>query len=266
MPSGCCNYCPPTPAICPLTGLPIMSRVRRRAQRQCGVDGHCPSDSVCCPDQCHHHAKICKKRVRDTNAVAPRSSKVTVTILMTSASADSQWFLSAHLTPLEYSLRDFLSVEIVPFGLVENGECQHGRGDCLGNRLISCSVRHLASRDGGLAFSTCLMKHRNHLASRDQSSILSAALSCAHGSRRSTKAFYKCSVGPEGYQLFAEAGKRQSQLVPSLSYVPTVMIDGEVVVSSYQDIMRFSVVLCDKLSHVPGARSYCQSYINALAG
>ncbi|XP_037784553.1 GILT-like protein 1 [Penaeus monodon] len=261
MSSGCCDFCPLAPAICPLTGLPIMSRLRRRAQRQCGLDAHCPSDSVCCADQCHHHGKICKRKPRSANALANLPSKVNVTVIMTSASADSQQFLSSYLVPLERSLREHVKVEVVPFGVVENGGCQHGPGDCLGNRLLSCAVRHLPVTDAGLAFATCLMEHQTHLRSNAHSSILSAALTCAEGSRRNTKAFYRCSVGPEGYQLFAAAGKRQYQLVSYLSNVPTVLIDGEVIVKDHEDMVKFPLALCNKLNHVPRVRTYCQNYM-----
>ncbi|ROT65609.1 putative gamma-interferon-inducible lysosomal thiol reductase-like isoform X1 [Penaeus vannamei] len=236
-----------------------MSRVRRRAQRQCRLDAHCPSDSVCCADGCGHHGKICKKKARNSNALAYRPSKVNMTVIMTSASAESQQFLTSYLAPLELSLRNYVRVEVVPFGRVENGGCQHGPGDCLGNRLISCSERHLAAADRGVAFAVCLTKYQHQLRSADHSAILSAALSCAEGSRRNTKAFYRCAVGPEGYQLFAAAGRRQYQLVPFLSYVPTVLIDGEVVVRSYGDMAKFPSALCSKLDHLPQVRSYCQS-------
>ncbi|XP_071537577.1 uncharacterized protein [Panulirus ornatus] len=253
--------CPVMPPACPFAAMAAGLRRRRRAQRKCYMNGHCPVGTSCCKDGCHG-SKVCVASTPTPTPAAAHVHKVNVSVVMTSASRASHWFLTTHLYPFFRDLKDNLDVELIPYGKVTEGRCQFGLGDCLGNWMVSCAREHLPTQDAQLAFTSCLMTNTDLLQSYNFTSITYTAVKCAQSFPSKMKALYRCGVGLEGYRLFQEAGRRQYQLAPSVTEVPTVALDGVVVITRNEDIARFPGLVCARLRKVPQAQALCQRALN----
>lgn len=64
--------------------------------------------------------------------------------------------------------------------MCQEGQCQFGLGDCLGNWLVSCAGEHLPGQEAHLAFATCLMAHPHLLQSYNFTSIASTAMKVSY--------------------------------------------------------------------------------------
>ncbi|XP_071551816.1 gamma-interferon-inducible lysosomal thiol reductase-like [Panulirus ornatus] len=185
--------------------------------------------------------------------------QVKVSVIQTSACSDSRDFLTTYLYPMTHVLNDHLDIELIFYGKVnQSGHCQFGYGDCLGNTLLLCAGRHLPDQLNYLAFSVCFMANIRLLKSNDYTSIISSATQCAQRFPNKIEDLRTCTGGKEGYRLFQEAGRRQRQLAPRVTEVPTVALDEVVVITRTRDLAYFPRLLCQKLRGVPAARPYCQ--------
>nr|XP_053644251.1 endosialin-like [Cherax quadricarinatus] len=252
------------PPVCPYMTAPGSKRLKRHAQRSCKLDGQCPSGSSCCTHACHN-TKICTP-VSSTSTPIPRPRKVKVSVIMTSGCSDSHTFFKKYLVPFTSALEDHLELDLIPYGKVnQNGGCQFGQGDCLGNWLVSCGIRHLrGGQVAHLAFTTCLTHHTHILASTNFTAIIAVAAQCTGGAPEVVEQVYRCAVTVEGYSLFQEAGRRQQQLAPSLTSVPTVALDGEVVIRGSGEMKYLPKLLCERLKEVASAQIYCQRALTVL--
>lgn len=189
-----------------------------------------------------------------------RTSTVKVSVVLTSASSHAQWFLRTQLTPFLQALPQLLSVELIPYGNVtEDGRCEFGLGDCLGNWMVSCAARHLPGSSAvHLAFSTCLMHHTTVLRTNNFTGIMDTAVHCAAGFPDEISDLYNCGVSEEGYQLFLDAGRRQRELAPVVTEVPLLALNEVPVVRRVSQLGQFPALLCHHLQGEAAGREYCQ--------
>nr|XP_045597916.1 uncharacterized protein LOC123757959 [Procambarus clarkii] len=245
-----------TPPACPYLAYGTGARrVRSIAQRACSLNGQCPAGSSCCTHACYR-SKVCTPTI---TTPTPRPRKVKVSVMMTSASSDCSVFIKEHLIPFTAALQNHLQIELIPYGKVgKDGGCQYGYGDCLGNWLVSCGGRHLTGGESAqLAFAACLTQHTHILSTSNFTAIMAAAVQCTVDQPARVERMYQCAVSVEGLNLFQEAGRRQRQLTPALTQVPTIALDGVVVIRLAHDVKAFPKLLCDRLRQVAGAHQLC---------
>ncbi|KAK7085122.1 hypothetical protein SK128_006930 [Halocaridina rubra] len=258
-PPMCCNQLcppPPPPPMCPY--IPYKKRSIRLSQRQCNLDTQCPSDFSCCSEGCGG-ARVCK---RNSLSHIPPPPKVNISIILTSGCGDTALFLRDSLYPLTQYLKNYMTVELVPYGKVtHNYSCQFGYGDCLGNWLIACAAKYLPNQTNQLAFALCLMSEKNqqYILEGNYSDIANAAAQCASDYPERAQDLLSCGVGREGFQLFMQAGWRQHQLAPSaITEVPTVVLDGVIAIDKASELSYLPAMVCERLQGSQEATSLCK--------
>ncbi|XP_063841669.1 uncharacterized protein LOC135089678 isoform X2 [Scylla paramamosain] len=255
-PCGRCPPPPPVPLPCPYQAN---RRVRRRAQRRCLVDGHCPEGSSCCRSGCSVGGSVCVPSAQSPSP-GQRPNAVKVSVVMTSASSQALWFLKTQMAPFVHALPHLLDLELIPYGSVtEDGECQFGLGDCMGNWMVLCAGQHLFNTTAAhLAFTTCLMDHTVVLQDDNFTAIMDAAVQCAVDFPDKIVDLYNCGVSEEGYQLFKDAGQRQQELAAVVTEVPLVALNEVAVVMHGSQMGQFPELLCRELQEESSAQEYCR--------
>ncbi|XP_045129033.1 uncharacterized protein LOC123514851 isoform X2 [Portunus trituberculatus] len=263
-PVGCgmnrpCGRCPPPPPVPPPCPYQANQRVRRRAQRRCLVDGHCPEGTSCCQSGCNAMGSVCVPSTQSPSADPP-SNTVKVSVVMTSASNQALWFLKTQMAPFVHALPHLLNLELIPYGSVtEDGECQFGLGDCMGNWMVLCAGQHLFDTSAAhLAFTTCLMDNTAILQSDNFTAIMDAAVQCAVDVPDKIDDLYNCGVSEEGYQLFRDAGQRQRELAAIVTEVPIVALNEVAVVRRGSQMGQFPELLCREMQEDSSAQEYCR--------
>nr|XP_053644278.1 gamma-interferon-inducible lysosomal thiol reductase-like isoform X2 [Cherax quadricarinatus] len=226
---------------------------------------------------------------KEVQSTAHHLNKVKVSVMFTSACRVSRWFINHYVYPTMVLLGHYVNLELIPYGILQqDGGCQFGQGDCVGNWLVSCGSRHMkGGQVAHLAFTTCVT-HHIHILKSNFSHLLMAAHKCISEAGRVEQVagdveqvagrveqvsgeveqvagewqdVYECVRSGEGYQLFLEAGRRQHQLAPTLTQVPAVAISQVLVLENKTDLGSFSKTLCQSLANLtldPRASLFCQ--------
>ena len=148
--------------------------------------------------------------------------KVEVKALVEALCPDCIYFTSHELLELTQTkdIMDIINLEIVPYGkahIVSRDPptfiCQHGEQECYGNKVELCTIAQNSER--ALSVMNCLQKTRNF---GDEN-----IKKCALPEEIDPEAVIECAKGDEGNKLMLRAG----DITPTLSYVPSVMVDGK---------------------------------------
>ena len=132
------------------------------------------------------------------------------------------------------SLMEITDLEIVPYGkahiVSENPptfRCQHGERECYGNKVELCGLAHFPEE--GLNMMNCMQAEYNF---EDET-----VTRCAKKSNVDGDVILACAKGDEGNELMLRAGK----ITPTLSYVPSIMVNGKL----HTDPERIINYVCD---------------------
>ena len=162
--------------------------------------------------------------------------KVEVKVLVESMCPDCIAFTAKELqefvsTP---SLMEITDLEIVPYGkahiVSENPptfRCQHGERECYGNKVELCGLAHFPKE--GLNMMNYMQAEYNF---EDET-----VTRCAKKSNVDGDVILACAKGDEGSELMLHAGK----ITPTLSYVPSIMVNGEI----HNDPEKIINYVCD---------------------
>ena len=162
--------------------------------------------------------------------------KVEVKVLVESMCPDCIAFTAKELKEFVSipSLMEITDLEIVPYGkahiVSENPptfRCQHGEPECYGNKVELCGLAHFPEE--GLNMMNCMQAEYNF---EDET-----VTRCAKKSNIDGDVILACAKGDEGNELMLHAGK----ITPTLSYVPSIMVNGEV----HTDPERIINYVCD---------------------
>lgn len=141
-------------------------------------------------------------------------------------------FITKQLWPTYQTLGNYMNVRLYPYGnartvaskdmygkITDVIYCQHGQSECLGNTVQCCALDALRgnSRDQ-LEFVACMMSsHQPYQAGRH----------CAEEVCLPWDRISKCALGLQGKMLLKEAGRMTQLLVPPMSSVPHIVINGQ---------------------------------------
>lgn len=149
--------------------------------------------------------------------------KVEVKALVESYCPDCIAFTAQELKTLTETedIMEITDLEIVPYGKAHivsrdppKFTCQHGEKECYGNKVELCGLGYFPEH--GLNLMNCMQSAYNF----DDSTVEA----CAEKEGVDAKLILKCAKGEEGDQLMLHAG----DITPKLSYVPSVMVNGQV--------------------------------------
>lgn len=167
--------------------------------------------------------------------------KINVLVLYESLCPDSINFMKNQLGPNYDSLKDYISITLVPFGKSEslnNGgqfSCQHGPAECEGNRLQSCVLHQTSNQETQVKYVICQMSGKYEATSSYCAELVGLS---GH--------VEECVNTDLGTILQLEAERITQQYSPS--FVPTIIYDG-IFDQQLQDssLTNFKGVVCSLL-------------------
>ena len=116
--------------------------------------------------------------------------------------------------------------------------CQHGEGECQGNRLHSCAIKHYSTSDA-LDFVRCSMASRYPP---------DAGPECSKDLGLDYSKIETCLSSGEGHELLATNGRKTNSLSPSLYFVPWIVYDGKWTEEDMEmSLMDAQSVVCEKI-------------------
>eukprot|EP00096_Caligus_rogercresseyi_P001701 TRINITY_DN1283_c0_g1_i2.p1 TRINITY_DN1283_c0_g1~~TRINITY_DN1283_c0_g1_i2.p1 ORF type:complete len:226 (-),score=42.14 TRINITY_DN1283_c0_g1_i2:35-712(-) len=156
------------------------------------------------------------------------ASKVEISAYYEVLCPDSIRFIRTQLLPTYSHLSKIMNINLIPYGKAtttpdtQTGgytfSCQHGEEECAGNMVHACSAKYIESQSSLINFVACMMKDRGRPYDK--------GIICARENNVNWAPIQKCSQNIEGQRLLAEAGEKTNALNPSLTFVPTVELNG----------------------------------------
>lgn len=152
------------------------------------------------------------------------SGPVDVSVYYESMCPDSELFVQQQLLPTYTELKDYINVELIPYGNAHySGErhnyqftCQHGPEECYGNMVQTCFIYLVNNTESQIKFVNCAFNSPTQKKSLDRC-IDSKDL------RRQVK---KCVTGKLGNDLQYEMAKKTDSLQPPHTFIPWITING----------------------------------------
>ncbi|XP_063908749.1 GILT-like protein 1 [Zophobas morio] len=162
---------------------------------------------------------------------------------------DSSRFLAYQLYPGYASLKNYIQLELIPFGKATHNfynnkwifDCQHGPTECKGNKYQSCALAQNSGQDKDLAFVHCVMRETNP-------ADVAIMEFCAKRINLNWEKISKCARSHQGDDLLAHNGNKTNNLEPNISFVPTIVYNDEF--DDYlqeRSLVDFAAVVCSKI-------------------
>ena len=98
-------------------------------------------------------------------------------------------------------------------------DCQHGPPECLGNMIHACAVKYVKDQNLINEYIGCMMDNNRQLEEAGQK----CATKLGH---IDWSVISKCSQSIEGGTLLASLGDDTHSLKPSVSFIPTIQMNG----------------------------------------
>ncbi|XP_077268053.1 gamma-interferon-inducible lysosomal thiol reductase-like protein [Temnothorax americanus] len=156
----------------------------------------------------------------------PASQKVHVAVYYEALCPDSRSFVLKQLVPTYRKLPANVQIELVPYGKAKTVKtndgyqfmCQHGPIECQANIVHACSIDVIEDPSVRLRFVACMIE--NNI---DPVGIMNT---CAGRISVDLESMKKCTNTVRGKELLAKYGEMTNSLVPRVSFIPTITLDG----------------------------------------
>lgn len=157
----------------------------------------------------------------------PTRQRVQVAVYYEALCPDSRSFVVKQLGPTYRKLPANLEVELVPYGkatTVKRNDgyefvCQHGPIECQANMIHACSIDVIKDPSTRLQFVTCMIENNIE--------PIEIMNKCAAEIAVDVESIGKCSNTARGKELLAKYGEMTNSLVPRVSFIPTVTLNGD---------------------------------------
>ncbi|XP_066582335.1 gamma-interferon-inducible lysosomal thiol reductase-like isoform X2 [Prorops nasuta] len=152
--------------------------------------------------------------------------KIHVTVYYEALCSDSRGFILKQLVPTFLKIEEYLQVELIPYGKAETRnidgryefECQHGPLECEANIIHSCAIDSIKDPSLLINYISCMIKNNVK--------PLNIMEACAENLYIDRDPIWKCYEGPKGRELLAEYGRMTKDLNPPVTFIPTILING----------------------------------------
>ncbi|KAL6264955.1 hypothetical protein P5V15_005050 [Pogonomyrmex californicus] len=156
----------------------------------------------------------------------PAPQKVHVAVYYEALCPDSRSFVLKQLGPMYRKLLTNVEIILVPYGKAKTVKkddgyqfmCQHGPIECQANIIHACSIDVIKDPSVQLQFVSCMIE--NNI---DPVRIMNT---CAGRISVDLESIKKCTNMERGKELLAKYGEMTNSLVPRVSFIPTVTLDG----------------------------------------
>ena len=173
-------------------------------------------------------AKLCHVEKQCESFLNPvkQAPLVNFTLYYESLCPYCQSFILSQLYPTFKSIGDIMRLTLVPYGNARQKKvggkwqftCQHGKAECYGNLIETCSIHFHPNVSEYFPFIHCIEK--------SQSSFKESAPKCAKKLGFDYSKIQTCAEGPLGNELEHEMGLKTEGLQPPRKYVPWVTLNG----------------------------------------
>ncbi|CAN7937116.1 unnamed protein product, partial [Ixodes hexagonus] len=155
--------------------------------------------------------------------------QVNVTVFYDATCRDCRYLIKKQLWPVYQELSNHMDVDLVPYGLSEMKKdssgnvtfvCRIKPGDaeCLSNILHCCAIELYPDTKQNLEFIACIVGASN---------FAKAVPRCAQKIKgMDAKKLLDCANSTQGRTLFQKMGGRTAAMMPAITRVPSVVIDG----------------------------------------
>jgi len=224
-----------------------------------------------------YNAAKMRAPVRDEDRVpADQAPKVKVDVYMEAACPGCQFFTTHVLVPVmeEEGMASITDLNVIAAGNAEvktdeesNEEvvsCQHGEGECEGNKIISCLAKNHRADPEFVTALGCIEEHSS-VASGMFSNLMSNltvvdmlrtnAGICLTKAKIDIAEVEDCSSSPEGEQMLRSAIKETADLQPAFEYAPWVLVDREPLKDDAYSLKKY---ICD--SYTGPLPPACETY------
>lgn len=174
------------------------------------------------------------------------NGKIKITVGTTAGCSDTVKFFNEHLAETYEAYKEFLDLEIVPWGKTtydENGimQCQFGASDCFANRVHRCALNLLiGNQDAQMLYLNCEFTA--------PFPALSGSYLCAQAAGLNLVDLDYC-VYTTGHVLDLAAQEAAREPVETINFIPTVHFNDVVNVDLHnQAINRLKSVICFALA------------------
>ena len=152
--------------------------------------------------------------------------RVHIAIYYEALCPDSRSFFVKQLLPTYHRIPDSVEVQLIPYGKAttvkaKDGHefmCQHGPIECEANMIHACSIEMLKNSSVQLEYISCMIKNNIE--------PLRIMETCAKKMYIDHTRILKCFTGTKGKELLANYGELTNELTPRVSFIPTVVLDG----------------------------------------
>ncbi|ERL95191.1 gamma-interferon-inducible lysosomal thiol reductase-like isoform X2 [Dendroctonus ponderosae] len=178
------------------------------------------------------------------------SPLVQVSVYYETLCPDSISFIVHQLYPGYYALKEYIDLELVPWGHaseeeidgVKNFTCQHGPTECYGNKVHACVI-DMASEEVSTEFVFCSERSD---APADDTNLQQ----CAEEVDLSWSEIQECVVNGKGDELLSENGRKTNLVSPT--FIPTIILNGTYDQTTQdQALLYFKTLICNLIGFRP---------------
>ncbi|KAL1130334.1 hypothetical protein AAG570_013272 [Ranatra chinensis] len=153
-------------------------------------------------------------------------TQLVLTVFYECLCPDSKSFFIKHLLPSIVKVPQFISAVLVPYGkaktIMRQGEyrftCQHGEVECFGNKIHACVIAKVQDVLIQVQIITCMIA--------DNIDPKEIGRKCCESHDVDWLPIQACALGIEGDALLKQHGDKTNSLVPRVTFIPTVLING----------------------------------------
>ncbi|KAF7287015.1 GILT-like protein 1 [Rhynchophorus ferrugineus] len=162
--------------------------------------------------------------VRDE--LGKETEKVKISVYYEALCPDSKFFITYQLVPVFDKLKDFLIIDLVPYGKAQtmvddNGKinfiCQHDHIECFANKIHACVIDQIKDPEKQLKYIACMIT--DNMIPED------ASERCGREQNIDFTPINKCAVEQKGSILLKKFGERTHSLSPRITFIPTIELN-----------------------------------------